>query len=38
MIHNDNGYCMDLGSNAVGTKLVLAACPAGYTSQWWYIY
>ncbi|MEV6648090.1 ricin-type beta-trefoil lectin domain protein [Amycolatopsis sp. NPDC051371] len=34
-IRNANGLCMDLGSNAVGTKVVTVTCQAGFTSQQW---
>jgi hypothetical protein len=35
-IKNNNGLCMDIGSNAPGTLVGITDCFDGYTSQWWY--
>ncbi|MEV6648673.1 ricin-type beta-trefoil lectin domain protein [Amycolatopsis sp. NPDC051371] len=34
-IRNANGLCLDLGSNAPGTKVVTVTCQAGNLSQQW---
>ena len=36
LLQNYNGYCMDIGSNAPGTPVVMAGCGSHLTSQIWY--